>query len=127
MLQVLQIDSIVLDTHQLVHHGLVRPLVEQRGDRILLPIADEHVSRRRVTRHSIDKLALLAQLLLRLLGDVPAERAVRLVAQYRIGACRHNHTEQAIYDSIRRDLVLLCPLVGRVQAQTQSAANIQTE
>ena len=60
VLEVLQIDSIVLDANKLVNHSLVGPLVEQRRDRVLLSVADEYMRGRRVTRHSIDEIGLLA-------------------------------------------------------------------
>lgn len=39
--QMFQIDAVVLDPDQLVHHGLVRPLVEQGSDWVFSPIDDE--------------------------------------------------------------------------------------
>ena len=116
VLDVLQIDPIVLDADKLVNHSLVGPLVEQGRDRILLSIADEHVRDWRVARHPIDEVGLLAQLLLRLLGNVPAQRAVILVAKDRIRACGHDHSKEAIYDTICSHLVLVRPLIGWVQA-----------
>ena len=127
MLDVLQIDSVVLDADKLVNHCLVGPLVEQRRDRVLLSITDEYVRGRRVARHSIDEVRLLTQLLLRLLGNVPAQRAVILVAKDRVRACGHDHSKEAIDDAISSNLILVRPLVGRVQAQTERAAYIQAE
>ena len=127
MFDVLQIDSVVLDADKLVNHCLVGPLVEQRRDRVLLSIADEYVRGRRVARHSIDEVCLLTQLLLRLLGNVPAQRAVILVAKDRVRACGHDHSKEAIDDTICSNLILVRPLVGRVQAQTERAAYIQAE
>ena len=38
-------DKVVLDAHQLVDHGLVGPLVEQWGDRIIPPVQNQEKGR----------------------------------------------------------------------------------
>ena len=116
VLEVLQVDSVVFNADKLVDHGLVGPLVEQRRDRVLLSIADKYVRSRRVARHSIDEVSLLTQLLLRLLGDVPAQGTVILVAENRVRPRGHDHSKEAVDDTISGKLILVCPLVGRVQA-----------
>ena len=114
MLEVLQIDSIVFDADKLVHHRLVGPLVEQWRNWVLFSVTDEDMRSRRVTRHSINEICLLTQLLLRLFGNVPAQGAVAFVTKDRVGAGCHDHSEEAIDDSIRWDLILVSPLIGGV-------------
>lgn len=127
VVQVLQINPVVLDAHQLMNHRLVRPLVQQRSDWVLFPIADKDMGRGRVAGHSVDELTLLAQLALSLLSDVLAQGAVSLVSEDRAGASRHDDAEEPVNYAIGSDLVLLGPLTRRVHAQAQRAAHFQAE
>ena len=125
--QMFKINSIVLDSDQLMDHGLVSPLVEQWRHRVFLSVADEQMSNWWVSRHSVDKLTLLSQLALCLLGNVLAEGTVSFIANDRVSTSGHKYTKKTINDSISSQLILVGPLIGRVQAQTQRAAYIQTE
>ena len=80
-----------------------------------------------VPRHSINKLRLLAQFSLYFLCNILAEIAVSFVADDGVGAGGHKNAKQAIDYAVCSQLILVSPLITRMQAKTECAANIQTE
>ena len=73
MVKMFQVYSIVIDSHQLVYHGLVCPLIEKRCDWILFSVQDKKQGLGRVTTHSLDKILLRVKLVLNSLGNVIAQ------------------------------------------------------
>ena len=59
-----QIDSIVLDGQELVHHGLIRPLVQQGRHGVVPPVYDQQLRGQAVARHFGHELLVHVHLLL---------------------------------------------------------------
>ena len=81
----------------------------------------------RIPGHPVNKFTFLVQFLLSALCDILAKVAIAFIANDWICSCGHQNTEKSIDYAITSHLVILCPLVGLVQRQGESRADIETE
>jgi len=89
----LHVDSVVFNANQFVHHGLVRPLVQQRSHWIVPSVHDKQLSVGRISTHFGDKFLIFIQLLIETLSDALAEVGISLKPDQGVRPSSHARSE----------------------------------
>ena len=109
-------NSVVLDADELMDHGLVCPLVQQRCDRVLSPVKDQHC----------DWVWLLhTQLGLQGLGNAPAQGRAAIIPDQWVRTGSHKCAKQAFNNSSVCVFVGESPLCRRVDDDRKRLAAVE--
>ena len=93
---ILHLHAVVADSHQLVHHRLVSPLIEKGRHRVLTPLDDHQHC---VGLAPLEENILPRHRLLQLIGQSVGIPGVALEADYRPLLHRQQHTDQTLHTS----------------------------
>mmetsp|Transcript_14814 Transcript_14814/g.39879 ORF Transcript_14814/g.39879 Transcript_14814/m.39879 type:complete len:549 (-) Transcript_14814:165-1811(-) len=109
---VAQVHAAVVNAQELMHHGLVGPLVEQGRDRILAPVQDEEEGGR-VARAKGEEFGLLINDRAHLGSEELRGLRVTLVANGRAQLEREQHRQKALLHTLEERCVVARAAQGR--------------